>query len=141
MTIRFLLSLAGVQGSVSMTCGDIRRCCPGGRRRRGRGHRGGRPGDRRASRRRRRQGNPEETNELTRRVAAVAEFLRRRLTGDYAVDEFSFDPHFTDAVAMPLLRTLFRSWFRVDVSGVENLPADRGALVVANMPGCCRSTG
>ena len=38
------------------------------------------------------------------------------------MDEFGFDPHFTDAVAMPLLRTLFRSWFRVDVSGVENLP-------------------
>ncbi len=77
----------------------------------------------------------EEPNELARRVAAVAEFLRRRLTGDYPVDEFGFDPHFTDAIVMPLLRTLFRSWFRVDVGGIENLPETGAALVVANHAG------
>ena len=78
---------------------------------------------------------PEEPNELARRVAPVAEFLRRRLTGDYSVDEFGFDPHFTDAIVMPVLRTLFRSWFRVDVSGIENLPETGAALVVANHAG------
>ncbi|MGV7434442.1 1-acyl-sn-glycerol-3-phosphate acyltransferase, partial [Mycobacterium kansasii] len=35
----------------------------------------------------------------------------------------------------PLLRTFFRSWFRVEVSGIENLPADGAALVVANHAG------
>lgn len=78
---------------------------------------------------------PDRPDELGRRIGAIAEFLRRRLTGDYAVDEFGFDPHFTDAVVMPLLRTLFRSWFRVDVSGVENLPESGAALVVANHAG------
>src|ERR1700722_13737904 len=67
--------------------------------------------------------------------AAVARVLRRRLTGDYAVDEFGFDPHFTDAVVLPVLRTVFTSWFRVEVSGIENLPQTGAALVVANHAG------
>lgn len=73
--------------------------------------------------------------EFTRRVAAVMAFLRERITGDYQVDEFGFDPHFNEAVAMPLLRLFFNDWFRVEVSGIENLPADGPALVVANHAG------
>ena len=78
---------------------------------------------------------PEEPNELARRIGAIAEFVRRRLTGDYRVDEFGFDEHFNDAIVLPLLRTLFTSWFRVDVSGIENLPGEGPALVVANHAG------
>jgi 1-acyl-sn-glycerol-3-phosphate acyltransferase len=72
---------------------------------------------------------------LAGRVAAVAEFVRRRLTGDYNVDEFGFDPHFNDAIAMPMLRPVFNKWFRVDVTGIENLPDTGAALVVANHAG------
>ncbi len=61
--------------------------------------------------------------------------MRRRLTGDYAVDEFGFDPHFTDAVVLPVLRRMFTSWFRVEVKGIENLPQSGAALVVANHAG------
>ena len=78
---------------------------------------------------------PEGPNELARRIGAVAEFVRRRLAGDYRVDVFGFDPHFTDAIVMPLLRPVFTSWFRVDVTGVNNLPQSGGALVVANHAG------
>jgi 1-acyl-sn-glycerol-3-phosphate acyltransferase len=74
-------------------------------------------------------------NEVAQRIAAVAGFLRRRLTGDYAVDEFGFDLLFTDGVAMPMLRSLFSSWFRVEVTGIDNLPAQGPALVVANHAG------
>lgn len=74
-------------------------------------------------------------NDLAQRVAAVAAFLRQRLLGDYTVDEFGFDPHFNDAVVRPLLRFFFRSWFRVEVSGVEHLPREGAALVVANHAG------
>jgi 1-acyl-sn-glycerol-3-phosphate acyltransferase len=74
-------------------------------------------------------------NELAQRVAGIAGFLRQRLTGDYTVDEFGFDPHFNSAVVRPFLRFFFRSWFRVEVSGIENLPSDGGALVVANHAG------
>ncbi|MFE3291063.1 lysophospholipid acyltransferase family protein [Rhodococcus sp. NPDC059234] len=68
-------------------------------------------------------------------VVATAEFIRRRLTGDYQVDEFGFDPHFAENVWLPLLRPLFDSWFRVEVRGIENVPAEGGALVVANHAG------
>jgi len=74
-------------------------------------------------------------NELAQRVASVAGFFRQRLTGDYSVDEFGFDPHFNDAIVRPLLRFFFKSWFRVEVSGAENLPAEGAALVVANHAG------
>jgi 1-acyl-sn-glycerol-3-phosphate acyltransferase len=78
----------------------------------------------------------EETpNELAARIAAVAEFVRKRMTGDYAVDEFGFDPHLNDAIFLPLLRVFFKSWFRVEVSGIENLPESGAALVVANHAG------
>ncbi len=80
-------------------------------------------------------GAPDGPNDLARRIGAVAEFVRRRLTGDYSVDEFGFDQHFNDSVVMPLLRTMFTSWFRVEVSGVQNLPQTGPALVVANHAG------
>lgn len=78
---------------------------------------------------------PSEPNELSQRISAIAEFVRRRLTGDYSVDEFGFDPHFNESVILPLLRPWFRSWFRVEVSGVEHLPDSGAALVVANHAG------
>jgi 1-acyl-sn-glycerol-3-phosphate acyltransferase len=74
-------------------------------------------------------------NELARRVAGVAEFVRKRLTGDYTVDEYGFDPHLNNGVFLPLLRVLFKSWFRVEVTGIQNLPKKGAALVVANHAG------
>ena len=74
-------------------------------------------------------------NDLAQRVAGVAGFLRQRLTGEYSVDEFGFDPHFNNAVVRPLLRFFFRSWFRVEVSGIEHLPDTGAGLVVANHAG------
>ena len=57
------------------------------------------------------------------------------MTGDYVVDEFGFDPHLNNAIFLPLLRVFFKSWFRVEVSGIENLPDTGAALVVANHAG------
>jgi 1-acyl-sn-glycerol-3-phosphate acyltransferase len=70
-----------------------------------------------------------------RRVAGALAFLRNRLTGDYEVDEFGFDKELTDGVFLPLLRRLYRDWFRIEVQGAENLPASGSALVVANHSG------
>ncbi|WP_086731808.1 lysophospholipid acyltransferase family protein, partial [Streptomyces fradiae] len=70
-----------------------------------------------------------------RRLAAGLAFLRRRITGAYEVDEFGFDEELTDQVLMSLLRPLFDTYFRVEVRGVENIPAEGGALVVANHSG------
>ena len=69
------------------------------------------------------------------RVTDAIGFLRRRLTGDYTLDEFGFDAELTDAVLMAPLRPLFRRWFRVEVRGLENIPSEGGALVVANHSG------
>jgi 1-acyl-sn-glycerol-3-phosphate acyltransferase len=69
------------------------------------------------------------------RVAGFLAAIRQRLTGDYEVDEFGFDRQLTDSVFLPLLRPLYRTWFRTEVTGVENLPAEGGALVVANHSG------
>ena len=74
-------------------------------------------------------------DDIERQVAATLAFLRRRLTGDYAVDEFGFDEDFTENAYLPLLRPLYRSWFRVEVRGIENIPSSGGALVVANHSG------
>lgn len=76
--------------------------------------------------------DPAESDEA---VAAALAFVRRRLEGDYVVDEFGFDREFTEAVYLPILRPLYRRWFRVEVRGIENLPTTGGALVVSNHSG------
>ena len=69
------------------------------------------------------------------RAAAGLALLRRRLTGDYQVDEFGFDPELTEFAVLPAARQLYRRWFRTEVLGVHNLPVESGALIVANHAG------
>ncbi|WP_327678166.1 lysophospholipid acyltransferase family protein [Kitasatospora sp. NBC_00458] len=69
------------------------------------------------------------------RAADGLAFLRRRITGDYEVDEFGFDRELTEEVLLALLRPLAEKYFRVEVRGVENIPAEGGALIVANHSG------
>ncbi|MFJ6615855.1 lysophospholipid acyltransferase family protein [Streptomyces sp. NPDC091289] len=70
-----------------------------------------------------------------RRIAGGLAFLRRRVTGDYDVDEFGYDKELTDQVLMSALRPLADKYFRVEVKGIENIPSDGGALIVANHSG------
>jgi 1-acyl-sn-glycerol-3-phosphate acyltransferase len=65
----------------------------------------------------------------------IVDFLRRRLTGEYLIDDFGFDEDLTDHVFIPLARPLFDKWFRVEVRGVDHVPLEGGALVVANHSG------
>ena len=67
--------------------------------------------------------------------SGLIDFIRRRLTGDYAIDDFGFDEDLTDHVLIPMVRPLFDTWFRVEVRGLENVPDEGGALVVANHSG------
>jgi 1-acyl-sn-glycerol-3-phosphate acyltransferase len=75
------------------------------------------------------------TPEVEERLADALAFLRRRLTGDYRIDEYGFDPELTDSVLFALLRPLYRNWFRVEVRGIEHVPGEGGALLVANHSG------
>lgn len=68
-------------------------------------------------------------------LATLLAFTRRRITGDYQVDDFGYDPDFTETLLMPPARLLFDKWFRVQTIGMENVPADSGALLVANHSG------
>jgi 1-acyl-sn-glycerol-3-phosphate acyltransferase len=68
-------------------------------------------------------------------LAETLAFVRRRLAGDYTVDEFGFDPELTDNVIIPTLRPLYQRWFRVETLGMHHVPAEGGALVVANHSG------
>jgi 1-acyl-sn-glycerol-3-phosphate acyltransferase len=76
-----------------------------------------------------------ETPEWERRVAGALAFLRRRITGDYPVDDFGFDPELTDKVFMAGVRPLYERYFRVEARGLENVPSEGGALIVANHSG------
>ncbi len=65
----------------------------------------------------------------------LSAFLRRRCSGGYPVDEFGFDQDLTDNLLLPVLRPLYQKWFRVETIGMDHVPSDSGALVVANHSG------
>ncbi len=73
--------------------------------------------------------------DLTEGLGDLLAFLRRRLTGDYEIDEFGFDEDLTTSLLIPLVRPLHRYYWRVRSHGEEHLPLDRGGLVVANHAG------
>jgi 1-acyl-sn-glycerol-3-phosphate acyltransferase len=68
-------------------------------------------------------------------LARFLAFLRRRVTGDYVVDEYGFDREVTERFFMSMLRPVAEKWFRIEVRGVENIPTEGGALVVSNHSG------
>ncbi|HZE41960.1 MAG TPA: lysophospholipid acyltransferase family protein [Stackebrandtia sp.] len=78
---------------------------------------------------------PMDADAAAEAIADVANLLTKRLTGDYEVDEFGFDSELTETLTVPLLRPLYRKWFRVEVTGLENVPLSGGALLVGNHSG------
>jgi len=80
-------------------------------------------------------GLPGELPRWQRRLAAATDFARRRLTGDFEIDEFGFDPDLNSALLMPAALALYRSWFRVQARGLANIPGTGAALIVANHSG------
>lgn len=80
-------------------------------------------------------GNPHDDEVIEHQISAATEFLKQRLQGNYHVDTYGYDEHFNQHVALGLLRILYRHWFRVETRGLENVPAEDGALLVANHSG------
>jgi len=76
-----------------------------------------------------------EQGDLEHKVASALRFLRRRLTGDYEVDEFGFDPELNEGLLLPTLRPLYEHWFRAEMTGLDNVPDTGPALIVGNHSG------
>ncbi len=68
-------------------------------------------------------------------VASALRFAARQVAGDVEVDEFGFDPELNSRVLIPLARRLYQQWFRIQMRGLEHVPAEGPALVVANHSG------
>ncbi|MGA8987912.1 1-acyl-sn-glycerol-3-phosphate acyltransferase [Aeromicrobium sp.] len=68
------------------------------------------------------------------RIATLLATIRKRMSGDYEVDEFGFDPQITE-VLIAAVEPIAEKWFRLEVRGIENIPAEGGALLVANHSG------
>jgi 1-acyl-sn-glycerol-3-phosphate acyltransferase len=69
------------------------------------------------------------------RLADFMAFLRRRMAGDYTVDEYGFDPEITERFFLAAIRPIAEKWFRVETRGIDNIPTEGGALVVSNHSG------
>lgn len=68
-------------------------------------------------------------------LAGGLAFVRRRITGEYEIDDFGYDEDFTRHVVLPPLRLMYQKWFRVETIGMSNVPETGGALLVANHSG------
>ncbi len=53
---------------------------------------------------------------------------------DYAVDDFGFDAQWTESF-LPLFNLMYRDYWRVETTGIENVPATGRALLVSNHAG------
>lgn len=62
------------------------------------------------------------------------DFLRRRLAGDYRIDDFGYDEDLWSEILLPPARALFERYFRGRALGVDRIP-DGAAMVVANHSG------
>lgn len=60
--------------------------------------------------------------------------LKRRFTGEYETDEWGFDPEVLDAIK-PFFDFMYKRYWRVETSGMENIPEEGRALLVSNHSG------
>ena len=69
------------------------------------------------------------------RLDGARDFLRRRLRGDYPIDDFGYDEQLSREVLLPLVRPLYERYFRVRTLGVNRIPTTGPALLVGNHSG------
>jgi len=67
-------------------------------------------------------------------VEYQTDFLKRRLTGDYETDEWGLDMEVVDTVR-PILEFMHQKYWRVETAGVNNIPDEGCAILVANHSG------
>ncbi|MGD8738519.1 MAG: 1-acyl-sn-glycerol-3-phosphate acyltransferase, partial [Anaerolineae bacterium] len=62
------------------------------------------------------------------------DLVKRRFTGEYDTDEWGLDWEWVDVVR-PFLNFLYKTYWRVEVTGLEHVPLEGRALLVANHSG------
>ena len=73
------------------------------------------------------------------RIMEVVQFIYQqrelaRRGSNYAVDDFGFDPQWTESF-LTVFKSLYHDYWRVETTGVEHVPATGRALLVANHAG------
>lgn len=68
-------------------------------------------------------------------LGSFGDFLKRRLEGDYELDDFGYDRDLSRHVLLPLAKPLYDNYFRVRTLGIERIPLEGPALLVANHSG------
>jgi 1-acyl-sn-glycerol-3-phosphate acyltransferase len=65
----------------------------------------------------------------------IEEFLRRRISGDYPVDDFGYDEQLSREVLLPLIKPIYENYFRVRTLGIDRIPDTGSALLICNHSG------
>jgi 1-acyl-sn-glycerol-3-phosphate acyltransferase len=77
---------------------------------------------------------PQAVRSLAGFLARQRELAAREATDADALDEFGFDAEWTQTL-LPFFDFLYHHWWRVQVRGLENVPAEGRALLVSNHAG------
>ncbi len=74
------------------------------------------------------------SSDLPKTLRDSVERMARRMRGEYHEDEWGFDEEFAEA-AYPFFEFLYDTWWRVEATGVENVPSHGRAMIVSNHAG------
>lgn len=72
---------------------------------------------------------------LDERIRKVIGFMRRRLLGEYQIDQFGFDRELTEEILHPIAMFMYQRFWRVTTIGIENIPSRGPALLISNHSG------
>ncbi len=67
-------------------------------------------------------------------IQQQTDMVKRRLTGDYETDDWGLDMEFLELVR-PFFTFMYKTYWRVETSGMENIPAEGRALLTVNHSG------
>jgi 1-acyl-sn-glycerol-3-phosphate acyltransferase len=62
------------------------------------------------------------------------DILKRRLHGEYETDEWGYDPELFQTFE-PFLNFMYKTYWRIETTGMENIPDEERALLVCNHSG------